>query len=615
MKTKYLLASIYSLFLFSTVVFGQKKKEQKPNILWIVTDDHRYDAVRAFNKMLHGRKMSEIGYVESPNIDKLTKKGTTFINTYCHSPVCAPSRSAMHMGRYPFRSGVYSFEYYNNKTENSYPTFPEQMASEGYQTFHVGKLGVRIKTLKEDGKTKAHSIYQSDVVAKTLAKDGLTDWGKDWIRTVNGEKLEKPLKNTEFIVEADGTFQYASLPLEEMKPKYKGKTKEMVEKYDFFRHYKKGQPQSLEKGMIIYGESPQPAGKTRDGYYNKVLLDYLKNTDPKFKVGSQTVNGIDPNKPLFVHLGYKFPHTPVLPPADYRARFQKKKYNIPVLTKKEFAGIPEQIKGFIKSKGSDYFSDEDKLKMIQDYYAFCAYGDALIGESTEAFIKYSESKKQPWTIVYVHGDHGWKLNNHGAVSKCTPWELDTHNPIVIVSSDKKKFPAGKVVTEFAEFVDIAPTILADGGANLKAKKYEYLDGMDMATIANGTAPVRDYIIGESHAATGPRAYIRTKEYVFSMQIRHRGRDYAGQNMKWAINQPYAKVDPSLYHTTKDPQEINNVAFDKKYKHIAEKMREKLQNIVLGDNRAEVDWKKWGSGTQVFRSNFAPGAHDYKLDLK
>ena len=37
----------------------------QPNVLWILTDDQRYDSIRAFNKLLHGREMSELGYVES----------------------------------------------------------------------------------------------------------------------------------------------------------------------------------------------------------------------------------------------------------------------------------------------------------------------------------------------------------------------------------------------------------------------------------------------------------------------------------------------------------------------------------------------------------------------
>jgi hypothetical protein len=57
----------------------------QPNVLWILTDDHRYDSIRAFNQILHGREMSELGYVESPNTDRLAKMGTTFINTYCQA--------------------------------------------------------------------------------------------------------------------------------------------------------------------------------------------------------------------------------------------------------------------------------------------------------------------------------------------------------------------------------------------------------------------------------------------------------------------------------------------------------------------------------------------------
>jgi hypothetical protein len=149
------------LLVLPLLLACDKQPEQQPNILWILTDDHRYDATRAFNQMLHDREMSELGYVESPNIDKLTAMGTTYINAYCQAQGCAPSRSSMHLGRYPFRSGVYEFEYYNNKAAHFEPTLPEQMVKLGYQTTHVGKLGVRIRTIKE-GKVESHKIYQTE---------------------------------------------------------------------------------------------------------------------------------------------------------------------------------------------------------------------------------------------------------------------------------------------------------------------------------------------------------------------------------------------------------------------------------------------------------------------
>ena len=205
------------------------------------------------------------------------------------------------------------------------------------------------------------------------------------------------------------------------------------------------------------------------------------------------------------------------------------------------------------------------------------------------------------------------MNDHGSVSKFTPWDIDCHNPIVVVSSDKKKFPAGKVVSDFTEFVDVAPTALAAAGANLKSDKFEYLDGLDMAEVAAGKAPVRDYVIGESHAVTGPRAFIRNKEFVFSMQTRpDKNR---GENMNWALNASYKELDPALYHMPTDPHEVNNLAFNKDYEKVAQILKEKLINIVLGDNRVEVGWGPKADGTTVFRSNFAPGAHNYKLKLE
>ncbi|MEL6140611.1 MAG: sulfatase, partial [Bacteroidota bacterium] len=59
--------------------------QSSPNVLWVLTDDQRYDAISAFNQILHGRDSSELGYVESPRVDQLAAQGTTFINTYCQA--------------------------------------------------------------------------------------------------------------------------------------------------------------------------------------------------------------------------------------------------------------------------------------------------------------------------------------------------------------------------------------------------------------------------------------------------------------------------------------------------------------------------------------------------
>ena len=594
------------LFIASMVV-----EAVQPNVLWILTDDQRYDSIRAFNKMLRGEEMSPLGYIESPNVDRLADMGTTFINTYCQAQGCAPSRASMHFGRYPFRSGVYEFEYFNNNAGHWKPSLPESMVELGYQTFHVGKLGVRVKTLN-DGKPKDFEMYQKDVDFKRMRKDGLTGWGKDWFYEIDGLKLDPPIKDVRFFVTPEGKFEYASLELEKRFPQYAGSAEATMKKYDLLRHYGKGETMPVDEGSILGGVSSQPAGKNRDGWYVTVLNQYLDNENQGFNVGSQKVKGIDPEKPVFLHLGFDFPHTPVLPPADYRARFQQHTYKVPAFDEKELETMPKQMRRQVVGAYTDHFTDKEKQQQIQDYYAYCAYGDSLVGKAADSFIAYSEKHKQPWMIVYVCGDHGWKLNDHGAEGKFTPWEIDSHNPIIVVSSDKKTFPAGKVVTDFTEFVDIYPTCLSAGGADLKDPKFGYLDGYDLAAVNSGKAPVRDYVIGESHAVTGPRAFIRTKDFCFSMQSRpNKNR---GENMEWARNASYKELDPGLYHMPSDPYEVNNLAFNPEYQEVAMKMKEKLLNIVLGDNRVEVGWGAKADGTELFHSNFAPGADDKKLKL-
>ncbi len=599
------------LLIATLVGAAQATRAAKPNVLWILTDDHRYDSIRAFNRMLHGREMSALGYVESPQTDRLAAMGTTFINTYCQAMGCAPSRASMHYGRYPFRSGIYEFEYHNNTLEHCRPTLPERMVGLGYQTLHIGKLGVRVKGLTEEGKTKPHAIYQTSIGFRDLGSQNMCGWGRKWLSELNGVKLPKG-GNYTFMVDANGTRLWYD-PLLEAVPGLglKGQCERLDRKYEMLHHYNSKKPKKPGSGMIIAGVSSREAGKTRDGYYSSVFADYLKTQGRDFKVGALTFEGLDTAKPLFCHIGYDFPHTPVLPPADYRARFQKHTYKVPAFDEKELETMPKQLRQQVRMGYSDHFTAAEKQAMIQDYYAFCAYGDALIGQAADAFVEYSEKQKQPWMIVYVCGDHGWKLNDHGSVSKFTPWKVDSHDPIIVVSSDKKAFPAGKVVTDFTEFVDIAPTILAAGGAKLDDGTYEYLDGRDMAKTASGELPPRDYVIGESHAVTGPRAYIRTKEFVFSMQTRPDKK--RGQNLDWIYNTSWEELDPALYHMPSDPHEVKNLAFSKEYGKVAQAMRKKLTDIVMG-GRVEVNWEKWGSGTETFRSNIAPGAHDGKLNL-
>ncbi|MBT3274962.1 MAG: sulfatase-like hydrolase/transferase, partial [Spirochaetales bacterium] len=67
-----------------------------PNILWICTDQQRYDTIRCLNNR----------HINTPNLDRLCAEGTAFTRAYCQSPICSPSRASFLTGLYPGYVGV-----------------------------------------------------------------------------------------------------------------------------------------------------------------------------------------------------------------------------------------------------------------------------------------------------------------------------------------------------------------------------------------------------------------------------------------------------------------------------------------------------------------------------
>lgn len=594
-------------------VLTENTPRLKPNILWVVTDDQRADSIAAFNRILRNDPRSRLGQVMSPNIDRLARMGTTFINTFNQNPGCAPSRTLMHTGRYSHRTGVYGFEYYNPIGQAHWrPMVPEILRDQaGYQTVAVGKLGIRAQHFANQKGGTEPPLYQTNLgYRKEFSAKGKVDWNKE-TKWVNG----KPGPKRETFIFPDGKL----LVWPDSAESTPNDRKEIQQRLGLLRHY---MPNDKDKqsGSILAGLNPQPAEKTRDGNFTTALLDHLAHAGGNYvDLLDRQQRGPEPGKPLFAYVGFEFPHTPVLPPAEFRNRFLQLKYRIPEFTREELAALPPQLKRLFKNSQSDHFTDAEKHQMIADYFAYCAYGDSLVGKAVDGFIQFSRKQNRPWLILYVCGDHGWRLNEHGMVSKFSHYDTDLHNPIIVVASDKTKFPAGKVVRDLTEFVDIAPTFLAAAGIDISSPAFQYLDGRDLASTASGKIRSRDYIIAEPTWVTGPRAVIRTRDYKFAMKIRPRdtpgiNEKNAGKDFQWAISAPLKDIEPTLFDLRTDPDEIQNVAFDARYRPILDALRRKLQDIVLGDGRIEIAWEKKPTKHPAHRSNFAPGSDDGIISL-
>ena len=132
-----------SILLLTLLLFiYSNAQSQRPNIIYIMTDDMGYGDLSGY-----GRK----DYM-TPNLDNLASQGIKFVNAYSAGPLCTPTRTAFMTGRYPARTPVGLIEpLTGNKRDTAvgltteYPSIATLMKAAGYETALVGKwhLGSR----------------------------------------------------------------------------------------------------------------------------------------------------------------------------------------------------------------------------------------------------------------------------------------------------------------------------------------------------------------------------------------------------------------------------------------------------------------------------------------
>ena len=158
-------------------------ERQRPNIVFIMSDDHAYQAVSAYG--------GEIGRLApTPNIDRIAQNGAIFLNSYVTNSLCGPSRATMLTGRF---SHMHGFTKNGQKFDNSMWNWPRALGQQGYQTALFGKWHLNYspqgagfdtwKVLDDQGK-----YYNPDIitpegrsVVEGYATDLVTDYSLEWL--------------------------------------------------------------------------------------------------------------------------------------------------------------------------------------------------------------------------------------------------------------------------------------------------------------------------------------------------------------------------------------------------------------------------------------------------
>jgi len=186
------LFSIISIALLIVCYFYSIRKNEisftdRPNILFIMSDDHAEGAISAYGSEL----------IHTPNIDRIAKEGIIFNNSFVTNSICAPSRAVLLTGKY---SHINSVRDNDQVFDGSQETFPKILQSAGYETAMIGKWHLKSeptgfnywKILQGQGE------YYNPLIVDNTGKRNIEGYVTDIITDMAIETLENRDKDKPF---------------------------------------------------------------------------------------------------------------------------------------------------------------------------------------------------------------------------------------------------------------------------------------------------------------------------------------------------------------------------------------------------------------------------------
>lgn len=482
----------------------------KMNVLFIIAEDWNASTPGCYGNTI----------CKTPNLDRFATTAVRFDRAYVQGIACNPSRSSFLSGLRPLSSGVWNNgQVMSERLPAGAVTLPELFKARGFTTAVIGKFFHHIeyaeKQLLAFDRIESYEkpagwngpgpimTFPPAVRSANAAKSNITDPAQ-----VQGEGQQKKGKK-----------------------KGQGGGKKNAQAQGAAKK-KKAQQNPLLKKMNSdrYGDSGFKLEDESD-YRNAQIAAALINEFAKEK------------KQFFLSVHSSRPHTPFVAPKQFLDMYDPDKIPDPPAP---LASLTENLYPRRVVSNPDIFTTHQPTarqakEAIAAYYACVSMVDHNIGMILDALDKAGLADN---TIVFIMGDHGIHLGDHGYWSKYSMLESTRRAPLWVCVPGAAG--NGQVCREFVEFVDFMPTLGELVGLKVPAN----VEGLSFAPLlAKPETPWKKAVF---QVETPENQVVRTKQFSY---------------MEFG-NGP---VPVALYDMEKDPWETRNLANDPAYAKTRQEM--------------------------------------------
>ena len=397
-----------SVMTSPSLIANTAAKAKKPNLLFIMTDQQRWDALSiAGNPVL-----------QTPNLDRLARQGAYFKQAYTPCAVCCPARSVVLTGHTVENTGMRTnYLAYTPEQEGlmTQPTFDEILTEHGYRCEYYGKwhsLSARAE------------CYQNPV---QIARNGRSIFGPGGQSYMYRDYLNQHVPRRDLKV---GEF-YENISQRPYKT-------DPIDRYH-------GMSVAELEAQNIQVVQPDQHGQLQMSSQHSITAFQAR----------QTIEAIErlKNQPFSITCSLHFPHSPITPTEPYYSMYPPEEMEPPVSIHDDMSNSP--YAGTNGRRNLPEYRDKEKLKyMISNYYGLVREIDDWMGKIMDTLDRHGLADN---TLVIFTSDHGEMLGAHGMREKNVFYEESAHIPLLIRYPDR--IESNTVVDKPVSLIDLFATIL------------------------------------------------------------------------------------------------------------------------------------------------------------